>query len=324
MINLTSKPVRLGIVLALLGTAFGMLVYGYQDEFGYIFDHADALLTGFLIMQIFIFAANMINAVRIRDLILQDNIATGIMFKAVNLAYGLNILFPGRASELIKPVYFKQTFKLPFDKGLTTVFLEKIFDLIFVLFIALYSLSTYHASNAYIFIILGSLMTLTLTFLKPLETLITDIIRLIPFSLLRSFVSRSFVHTLELRYHPKFIKVLITTLAAWVISIAQYYFFINYVGSINLTLGQIITVFTLTTIGGVVAVLPAGIGTYEAAFVISAGIYGYEFSEALIIGILLHLSTILQPLLISIFILTTERSGISNLLSEIKIKLDKR
>jgi uncharacterized membrane protein YbhN (UPF0104 family) len=58
-------------------------------------------------------------------------------------------------------------------------------------------------------------------------------------------------------------------------------------------LAVLLGIVVATTIGNVIAVLPAGLGTYEAGVVLILGAHGVSIEQAAPIGIALHLAHIL-------------------------------
>ena len=75
----------------------------------------------------------------------------------------------------------------------------------------------------------------------------------------------------------------------------------------NLSLHQTAVIRTATGLGGVISLLPAGLGTSEATSIGLAMLYGADRSQALAVTMLLRICTLVIPFLVGVLTLINGR-----------------
>ena len=75
----------------------------------------------------------------------------------------------------------------------------------------------------------------------------------------------------------------------------------------DLSLHQAAVIRTATGLGGVISLLPAGLGTSEATSIGLAMLYGADRSQALAVTLLLRLCTLVIPCLVGVLALMNGR-----------------
>lgn len=239
-------------------------------------------------------------------------------FKAVTLAIGMNAVLPGRIAELLKPTFLMKHIGLPMSEGLAAVFLERMADAIVIGLLALASASVvigYTGLNIVVALILAVIMIVV--FLPQFQPVLHKLNVRLPWPAFHAFFENFLAHASLRIKGGSFLKALLITAAAWLIDCLIIALFFHAAGSIPLGLSGALLVFVATTIGGAIPALPGGLGTYEAAAVFSLKSFGYSFEEALALGIALHVTMFIFPLLIALVIVTTEKIGISALVRNI-------
>jgi len=83
-------------------------------------------------------------------------------------------------------------------------------------------------------------------------------------------------------------------------------------------LSQSLLLFTATTAGLMIPLLPGGIGTFEAAGIYVLKGVGYGFTEALVLSVALHVCQMLFTFLASMVIVSSERIGVGALVAKLR------
>ena len=94
-------------------------------------------LMAFLMMQVPLFVATCLNAYRHSLLVRAPPAPFYLCFIALLLAAGLNLIIPARLSELVKVSYLRQACGITLPSGITAIFVERLYDVLVVMTIAL-------------------------------------------------------------------------------------------------------------------------------------------------------------------------------------------
>jgi uncharacterized protein (TIRG00374 family) len=240
-------------------------------------------------------------------------------FKAIVLAGGLNVLLPARVSEVLKAAYINEKTGYPVSRAASAVILERIGDVLVLVLLALASVGSlvFHI-NAVVVSGIGLLMISILVLLAYSE----DLTRLIAGRLRNATVSRFLQQFLSHAAGSLKSRVFYIGhgygVLAWVSSFLLVGAFVLLAGSIKLDAAQTLLLFTATTAGLLIPLLPGGIGTFEAAGVYVLTGLGYGFAEALMLSVGLHVCQLLFSFSASLFILTTEKTGIGALARKLR------
>ena len=105
--------------------------------------------------------------------------------------------------------------------------------------------------------------------------MVARIIGHLPFAWLRSLLAALVAATHEIASVPRLLAAMLLSTVIWALSYAGAILcFIAAAGPISLTPVQVLIVFVFATAGFAVAIAPGGLGTYEAAVIISLGMFG--------------------------------------------------
>jgi len=233
-------------------------------------------------------------------------------FKAVVLSVGLNLFLPGRISELLKATYLRDHARIALSKGMAAVFLERLIDLVIVGGLAILSSGFLVGEGTRPFwLVVGGIVSLVLLILTPyLPWLVKRFAPLLPWRPLRDFVERFFVHASSKVRGGQAMAALALGLVSWLAGAAAIVLFLQLAGSVPLSVGAALAIFVATTLGGAVAALPGGLGTYEAAAVLALTGFGYGFEEAVVLAFAMHAIQFVFTLPGALVILTVERIGV--------------
>ena len=95
-------------------------------------------------------------------------------------------------------------------------------------------------------------------------------------------------------------------MAGWTASYLGIHFLIQLAGSVDVTMTDTLFVFVLTLAGGAIGILPAGLGTYQAAAIFGLQIIGFGLEEALVLSAAMHVLSLLFEVPFSAFVLLSE------------------
>jgi len=240
---------------------------------------------------------------------------------ALLLSQGLNLLLPGRVAELFKASYLHAHANIPVSRGLAAVFLERSVDLVIVAGLSLVGLMLF-ATDAPLWSYPTACGLLVALALAPmLEEKLARFVARLPWSVAANFLEHFCRHVSSIVREKIFFSALVLGIVTWLISVLNVYIFIQLAGSHPVDVKGVLGVFIATTIGGAIPGLPGGFGAYEAGAVLALRPYGYEFGEALAIGVAMHLAQFVVPLAGSGFILAREHIGLSQLIDRCRKEL---
>ena len=211
-------------------------------------------------------------------------------FNAFVLPIGLNTVLPARLSELVKPAYLRWADGLSLQSGFSILIVEKVFDILVVGAAALLVLpSAYLSSGILVF------LTALIVGAALLPWVVNLLLRFVPTPENRVivFIRQLLEAVSQVSGRNRYFPVIVLTTGGWLASMLSIFIFLNIAGSLSISFAQATAVFVLTLIGGLVAVLPAGLGGFQAAALIGLLGIGYSEEESLVLAILLHVQALL-------------------------------
>jgi len=168
---------------------------------------------------------------------------------AVAISQTLNVITPVRVGDLGRAYIYKRR-EIPYQSSLSGLAAERIYDIIAILLIALFSI---------VFVSLEFLDILV----YALAFLLLVLIGVVILSRARGYVARIMIDTKSIVFSENTLKLLPISLFIWIIDVLTCYIILQSFASVSLPLpafavaaGNIAKTFPIT---------PGGIGTYEAA-----------------------------------------------------------
>lgn len=233
--------------------------------------------------------------------------------KGNSLALVAAFFVPGRVTEILKPFYYYKTRQFPISAGISVLIVERIFDVIAVVAIALIALNFIALPSHGLFSKMTSLtITLSLCLFAIIlvalkfPAAIEKLVMCLPFEALRKFAVSSFQSFREgLAHGVRYWSILLTVLV-WSGSVGLYWLFLQFDGGVDLGINQIVIVFLIATLGITITITPGGLGTFEAAVTLILQQYGYEFEAALATAIGLRLVAFFPNALIAGYVVLFE------------------
>ena len=239
--------------------------------------------------------------------------------KAMTLSQGLNLLLPGRLSEVLKGTYLRDHAGVPLSVGISAVMLERTVDLLIVAALGFLGLALFMAGVDYkMVLVFGTVgATILLVALFARDSMLR-LARALPWPRLASFAEQAYLHFAATVRTAAFFKALALGVIVWAISYANILVFLHLAGSIPIGFSGALLVLVFTTIGGAVPALPGGLGTYEVAGVVALRSLGYPFDEAIPIVIALHAAQLILMFVLALTVMLTERIGLSSLIADLR------
>ena len=218
-------------------------------------------------------------------------------------------LIPSRAADAVKAVYLRVAIGLPLSSGLALVLVERLGDVICLLLML--AASIWLGSHV-VPLISGALVPLAvllvagtagLVFVCLFPSQLVALVRFMPSARLRRFAGDGIAALGGIGSLPSLAGGLALSLLVW---IASYLIFFSYFAvALGPALGpvDVLVIFVVATLGLSVAVLPAGIGTFECAMVLALTPYGYDLASALAVSVMIRLATAISPVAITAWII---------------------
>lgn len=221
--------------------------------------------------------------------------------EAVLLSATLNLVIPGRLSEAIKAVYLRSRMGVPLPSGLSAIMIERLYDLGVVGAIASIGIVLTLAPGARYLLALPFLAIGVLVFIRPICNVViawTANTR----NRAAGFIVRYCRHILEIMTAQVAARTLALTAASWLAHFAGIWLFFQIQPFGQLSIFDVSLVFGAMIFAGAIPALPAGLGLFEAAIVVVLQPLGFEFHQALAVGIALHggeilMAAVLGPML---------------------------
>jgi len=308
------------IILAVL-VALAIWKTDVSSLFGYFNLRIGAYM---LLLQPLAFMCAVFLAKRYSVLLQSAEVKFGTAFKAIVLSNGLNVVLPARLSEVLKATYVNEKTGHSVSEALSAVVLERIGDIIILLLLALACLgSVLLRVDALYVSVLGLVIVGSLGLLVGTEKTILGLASRLRFRMLSRFLHQFVSHAASSLRSRSFYVGQLYGMLAWTCSFVLMVVFIYLAGSIRIGLSQSLLLFTATTVGLLIPLLPGGIGTYEAAAIYVLRGYGFGFEEALVLALALHMSQLAFFFVGSLIIVSSERIGVIALVKRIGVFMDR-
>ncbi len=251
------------------------------------------------------------SAMRLRSLIgSQLGLLSGI--KSCALAVALAYISPSKLADGTKPIYLASTASIPMTTGFAALFLERLTDLICILALLVFFVLILNSSAAYIDALRGLAAISVIVFsgffiLMAYPGILATLTKRIPFLWVQRIIFSLMGSVRVLASPARLSRALFYASLTWAASYGIYYFYFAIVAPVGLPNEAILAVFLLSTLGMAAAVLPAGLGTFEAGVVLALSAYGYSLSDSLVTALMLRIATVAPPVMIAFWVVLYDR-----------------
>lgn len=240
-------------------------------------------------------------------------------FRAVTLAQGLNVLVPARLSEGLKATYLKQQTGIPLSDAVAALIVERLLDLAILGALSVVVVSSLIAPHLAWLPGLAATVAVAILFAVPsFRNPALRLSRRVPWRRVASFVTRLHDHAASRLTARHLTTAVLLGLVAWGASVANVALFVAVAAEPSITLLQSLLVFVVTTFGAAVPALPGSFGTYEASAVFVLQNLGFDLAKALALAVALHMAQLILPLAATLYILASDRVGVSALLRDLR------
>ncbi|MBG0777485.1 MAG: flippase-like domain-containing protein [Desulfovibrionaceae bacterium] len=231
-------------------------------------------------------------------------------FKASIFCMGVNNIFPAKLGEVAKAFYLRRETGISVSHGLGLVFWERFFDLNCLLLLGLCTAAMLGKDFAVVplAVFVGGVW-ICLLVLRLMPSVGAWAERLIPFERAR-LLFREVLDQLQGVASPSFLLVLaLYSAGVWTFFVSFMASALWWVGGLDLSFSQVLTVFVVASLGMAVPSSPGGLGVFEAAMVLSLGWFGVSREQALALGLVVRIVTFVPPILATLAMMA--RSGLS-------------
>jgi len=221
--------------------------------------------------------------------------------KTVFVGQFTNMLLPSRLGDIARSIYLKKKCNIPLRIGIPNVILDRLWDLIGIVSIAIISIiinptliQTSELGTLLIAIFLVISVFLSIKYLhviikmtKPLIVKLTKRFKIQ--SKIENLEDDVLLYVKEITSNKKLtVELLIISTVLWGIEcLTAYIIFLSIGYPIEISI--VLSVITLANLTKILPTTPQGIGTYEAAVVLLFGYFGIAAEIALTVAIIDHL-----------------------------------
>ncbi len=230
--------------------------------------------------------------------------------KASVFCLGVNNILPAKLGEVAKAYYLRKKTGIPLGKGLGLIFWERFFDLNTLLLLGLLAALMQGIYKVVLPLgaVVGSIWAMVILFRwKP--QLSVWMTKVLPGEKLKTLFT-DVMEQLQGRANPVFFaKLGAYSLFAWAGFAMVYMAAIWWMGGVDLTVAQIITVFVVASIGFAAPSSPGGVGVFEGAFVFAMSMFQIEKETALAVALVLRFLFFVPTVLAALIVMA--QSGMS-------------
>lgn len=281
---------RLASLVLRLGLAGGCLAYAlWGVDFAALGHSLRSFALAGVLATLAVVALDMVLVgLRLR-LISGGRASLAASFNAGMLGLGLNNVVPAKLGELAKAAYLRRAAGVPLGQAMGMVFWERFADLHALIAMALFA-AAFHGNRLAVIPLAGVVagLWLCLAVLRLWPGLAPRLVRLAYFPKLKAFAADVLEHLAERRGVRFFAVLALATAGTWGLYCLQYYLVLWWGAGLDLSFGQVLSVFVLGALGLAVPSSPGGVGVYEAVMVAVLTSLGVDKEQALAVGLVYH------------------------------------
>ena len=283
-------------------------------------------VTYYLLAALFTFIFLLVRAIGWQDLLGFKANYKETFFK-LSLGYFINNIFPFRLGELSRAVFMGAHLKVNPGKILSSIFLERVFDLIILAFFLLIMLPLV-VGMAWVkttaWMILGGMVIglAILFFILQNSSRVEKVFEILEKKnniLVRMIIPfiRSLIDGLEILKNPKHLFIGFGgVLGSWLVSFVQFSVFLKlFVNDTEWWWGVFAN--SVLALGIALPSAPAGLGLYESSIVAGLKLFNIDESIALAFGLIMHISQFILIALLGLFALYRDGYSIKNMFTQL-------
>jgi len=274
----------------------------------------DLLFAG-LAMQPFMLGAIVVASYRHAVLVRTPPVPLRFALVAIVLSGGLNVVMPGRIAELVRATYLRDRVGVRLSDALAAVVVERLHDLLMVSTIGLLGLGALTLGVAPTIVAIPVLAVLGLLLAPALLPRAAGYFSRVG-GHAGDFAAQFCRHLAMQTRLISNLRVAALTVLNWTLFFCASRVFFELQPFRDIEHSQVAVVFAATCFAGAIPGLPAGLGAFQAATVLVLGGFGFEFKEALAIGIVLHASQLAICVVMLPILVTLNRTGVGQLVAD--------
>ena len=277
----------LGLVVALLSFVLGRGIAATLLDW--------AVLQGILLAQIPLVMAQGLLALRLRMAIGRRKLRLLSCLRANLFAQLADLVLPWRLSEVLRVLYLRERVQVPLAQGLAATMFERVADVVLLALLAVLVVGEWvDAWAAWSTPAMAGALVLALLSLPRIAPMLDRVVRFIPIARVRKLLRETLRTLVDRVQDGRLWRILVPSAGIWALALAGTWIYLvtapieTAVGPLNVTLGLVLAICVATTLGHIAAVLPASVGTYEAAVVLVLGQRGVPMDQAVLWALGLH------------------------------------
>ena len=303
------------VLSVLFSILFLFGIYKIVSDFNLIAENISKVSFSILFLSTFVYFSSVILRY-IRWKIIYKNQFKSQKFNMLNetiIGYMANNLLPFRLGEIYRVNRIVKSEQNSFIRVLSTIFTERFFDVIALLFILIlafpfidkFDLKVFQVQNTFLFLLLGvSLFIIFILLLKRIRIFENVLMKVL--NLFQDLLSFFY----ECKSYQKYLSIISISLLIWIVESIVYFivadFFITDISNIYL-FSIILIVCSITNLSGVIPSLPGNIGNFEFFGTLAFIAMNISSSTGATVIIIVHLVLFIPISILGFIILSIEK-----------------
>jgi uncharacterized protein (TIRG00374 family) len=282
----------------IIGAMFAYIVYGFDID---KIDMSIVSWIGILLAGFVLFLGQLALSLRWKQM---SKTSFKISYETITVSTALNMILPAKLGELSKALYMKNFYKYSFHKGISLVFVERLFDIIVLFLLMSFWAYLYFSSPAIKngIISLSIFIVFTIVFFKSKRVL--GLLKKIPFRFVRIYSQKIYKQVNGILKEP--FSIFSITILTWGIYFLAQYAFFTYAVDFHLTYQNLLELFLFSTIAFAIPLTPAGVGTFEAVVILFLQTHGVGKEDAFVAATVYHLLMFFVYLILLLVLMYTK------------------
>ena len=273
-----------------------------------------------LLSLLLIFISYLIRGIRYDYLLKKININLPLKQSVILFFAGLALgITPGKFGEVIKSSFLKRRYNQSLSKTVPVVFVERYFDLVGIVIIAIVGVWFVEIQKTEI-LTAFFLMVIVLVVSRQRKLIIPILNRFKKIPFLKNF-SNNFlemydtIHSLlSFRIYTKSTGLSIT---AWLLeSIGVFFIFQGF--GIDLSFETVVLIFVISSLIGAISMLPGGLGITEGGMIGLLLFQGIDYTEAFSVVLLVRIATLWYSIMLGLLAVAGTRQSASRVMPVVR------
>lgn len=281
----------------------------------------DTLIAIFSI-QFFLFSATALNVIRYAFLVRKPPAPFTTCLAAILLSAGINLIIPGRVSEIIKATYVRKKLNIPLSNSTAAIVIERLLDVCVVATIGMIGFVGIFFEDVTMLNLMLIVSIIGLSLMKPVAKVIETHIRWRK-DLISRFIHGNCEHVIKIISWKIGLITPLLTAFSWLLHCFAIWLFFFMLPGYQLSFTEATLVFGAIIFASAIPALPGGIGAIQAAIILVLTQLNVPVEEALLLSFAIHFAEILISAVSTPIILISQPTGMGDLVERaLKFKKD--